>query len=258
LNTPPRGIGQQTVKSLMDTAVTEGKPLWEVFPSVRSIRKISENAANAVIDFAALIRRYQKRVETEPLSHVVRSLIGDIRYQQELERLYPDPNDRESREMAIEQVVNAVSAYEANKKKPTLSGFLDDSALSGGDFDNEKEKQLQRNGVVLMTLHAAKGLEFPNVYLVGMEEGILPHARSVKEEGAAIEEERRLCYVGITRAQDRLTFSLATSRKRWGKPRPTDTSRFLYEITGQADNAAKSARLAKSPRQKARGAGKRG
>ncbi|EAQ77206.1 ATP-dependent helicase [Blastopirellula marina] len=258
LNTPPRGIGQQTVKTLMDTAVTEGVPLWEVFPKVRSIRNISENAANAVIDFSSLIRRYQKRFDTEPMSHVVRSLIGDIRYQKELERLYPDPNDRESREMAIEQVVNAVSAFETNKKKPTLGGFLDDSALSGGDFDNEKEKQLQRNGVVLMTLHAAKGLEFPNVYLVGMEEGILPHARSVKEEGAAVEEERRLCYVGITRAQDRLTFSLATSRKRWGKPRPTDTSRFLYEITGQAENAAKSAQMAKSPRDRVKSAGKRG
>jgi DNA helicase II / ATP-dependent DNA helicase PcrA len=92
-----------------------------------------------------------------------------------------------------------------------------------------------------MTLHSAKGLEFPQVYMVGMEEGMLPHHRAVAAEGAAIDEERRLCYVGITRAQDRLTLSLALSRMKWGKARPTTPSRFLFEITGQAENAQNAA-----------------
>ena len=91
--------------------------------------------------------------------------------------------------------------------------------------------------MVLMTLHAAKGLEFKEVYMVGMEEGILPHHRSVGSDNVlAVDEERRLCYVGITRAQRRLTLTLSLSRMKWGKQRPTIPSRFLYEITGQAEN----------------------
>jgi DNA helicase-2/ATP-dependent DNA helicase PcrA len=134
--------------------------------------------------------------------------------------------------------VNALGAYEKGAQKPTLGGFIDEVALGQQDMGDEKDKQLAKNAVALMTLHSAKGLEFPHVYMVGMEEGILPHHRSLKiDSGDAVEEERRLCYVGVTRAQERLTLSLSLTRLKWGKPRDTIPSRFLYEIMGQAEKA---------------------
>ena len=117
-----------------------------------------------------------------------------------------------------------------------MSGFLQEVALTGSEADQDKESKLERDAVALMTLHAAKGLEFPEVYMVGMEEGTLPHHRSIATPGADVDEERRLCYVGVTRAQRRLTLTLALTRNKWGKPRPTLPSRFLYELTGRADN----------------------
>jgi len=236
INTPPRGIGQKTVETLMAHAVQKGVPIWEVLPYVAQMPGITPAATAALTRFVTLVRAFQDRLENESLVDVLNGLITQIRYAQELERIYPDANERQSRLDAVEQVVNAVGSYESQDKTPTVGGFLDETVLGGRELDRDKEKQLGRNAVALMTMHSAKGLEFPHVYMVGMEEGILPHHRSVKAEGDAIDEERRLCYVGITRAQDRLTLSLALSRMKWGKPRSTDPSRFLFEITGKADN----------------------
>ncbi|MEM1062174.1 MAG: ATP-dependent helicase [Planctomycetota bacterium] len=116
-------------------------------------------------------------------------------------------------------------------KRPRLEKFLQDTTLDGDDRFS-KDDRFESNAVRLMTLHAAKGLEFPRVYLVGLEEGILPHRKSVETGGAAIEEERRLAYVGITRAKDALIVSRAVARRKWGKLRPSDISRFVFEMRG--------------------------
>jgi DNA helicase II / ATP-dependent DNA helicase PcrA len=136
----------------------------------------------------------------------------------------------------VEEVVNSVAEYAAEADEPTLSGFLDQVTLAGREFGSPKDKAKQQNAVWLMTYHSAKGLEFPIVYMVGMEEGVLPHSRSLRDNPDDVDEERRLCYVGITRAQEELSLTLPLERMKWGKPRPTFPSRFLYELTGQADN----------------------
>ena len=153
-----------------------------------------------------------------------------------MDRVYTDPNERESRWNSVEQVVNAIAEYESSNRKGSLTDFLDRLLLGDQDVDNEKEKQLQKNAIALMTIHSSKGLEFPEVFLVGMEEQILPHHRSLADDEAGVEEERRLCYVAVTRAQERLTLSLPLTRLKWGKARDTMPSRFLYELTGQAEH----------------------
>ncbi|MGA2031265.1 MAG: UvrD-helicase domain-containing protein [Thermoguttaceae bacterium] len=227
INTPPRGIGQTTVKRLIDAAIGQGKPLWEL---------LAVSASPPLDQFRGLVQRYQARLADGSLVEALRALVHEIRYREELARLYPDADEQQARWAAVEELVNAVSGYCQRAKQPTLTGFLQEVAITGSEQDKDKDSQLERSSVALMTLHAAKGLEFSDVYMVGMEEGILPHSRSLALGPSAIDEERRLCYVGVTRAQRRLTLSLPLSRLKWGKRRPTIPSRFLYELTGQADN----------------------
>jgi DNA helicase II / ATP-dependent DNA helicase PcrA len=234
INTPARGIGQAAVKRLMDEAVSGGKPLPDILPRVERISKLSPATVAAVSKFQAMLDRYRELLKSGPLVKSIKSLIAEIGYMDEIVRQYPDPNEQQSRWAAVEELINSLASYERRASKPSLAGFVQDLTLTAGEDD--KEAQLDRDAVALMTLHSAKGLEFPEVYLVGMEEGLLPHQRSVAEDGSAIDEERRLCYVGVTRARQRLTLTLALSRMKWGKPRPTIPSRFLYELTGQADN----------------------
>jgi DNA helicase-2/ATP-dependent DNA helicase PcrA len=239
INTPARGIGQSTVAALLPVAVQAGKPLWEILIDAAKCDSVSPVAADAIQRFRQLIESYRARLREESPLAVVSQLIQSIGYRDEIARLAKEPDEEQSRWQAVEEVINALSAYERKAERPDLREFLDEITLSGRETERDKESQLSRNAIALMTLHSAKGLEFPQVYLVGMEEGLLPHHRSIKDDGeggSAIDEERRLCYVGITRAQDRLTMTLALSRMKWGKPRPSTPSRFLYELTGQADN----------------------
>lgn len=314
INTPPRGIGQATVSALMEKAIQQGKPLWDVLHEARAEGKITAAAAEAVHKFRSMIEGFRQRMPAgksatrsqpegksqsagddsfdeepsfdAPVEHaassaptqlfqappvescnslvdVATSLIANIDYHGELARQYPEEADQQARWASVQEVINSLGSYEKRAKKPSLRKFLDEIVLGEQDEQEDKESKLDRNAIALMTLHAAKGLEFPHVYLVGMEEGLLPHQRSVdaeKKQGdlKAIDEERRLCYVGVTRARDRLTMTMALARMKWGKPRPTEPSRFLYELTGQAENRGKrKAAEAKAVAQARYGRGRR-
>jgi DNA helicase-2/ATP-dependent DNA helicase PcrA len=248
INTPPRGIGQATITRLLEQAVAAGRPVWEVLGEASQAGRVPGAAASGIAKFRSLVGGHRGQLAHRPLAEVVRSLIAESGYREELARLYPEQAERESRLSAVEDVVNAAAGYCRREASPTLAGFLQEIALAGNDDDRDKESKLARDAVALMTLHAAKGLEFREVYMVGMEEGLLPHRRSVDAaDASAIDEERRLCYVGVTRAQKRLSLTLALSRMKWGKVRPTIPSRFLYEITGQADNPNYRAAIKQRP-----------
>jgi len=259
INQPPRGIGNAAQTRLMDEAASHGKVLWEVLPDALVVDGVDAKTADAVARFRHLIDEFRAQLGKISLVQLIEQMLQKTNYRDALVKLYPDPTERETRLASLEGIVNAAASYEKNRRAsapPTLAGFLDDMLLGDRDDSEEKESQLARNAIALMTLHSAKGLEFPRVYLVGLEEGILPHKRSVEAENdAAIDEERRLCYVGVTRAQEQLTLSFTLARRKWGKPRPTIPSRFLYEMTGQAENfpPAAEAKAAKQKKTSRRG-----
>jgi DNA helicase-2/ATP-dependent DNA helicase PcrA len=266
LNQPPRGISDAVRKKLVDGAVAEAKSFWDFLPSAGSVDGLSTKAADAVARFYQTMVELRQRSEECPVHILISELIERIGYRDELVRQYPNPEERDSRLAAVEEIVNAAANWQgsqgkvgkhsrarASKSTPgqsLLGAFLDDIILSQQEESDDKDAQLSRNAVALMTLHSAKGLEFPEVYLVGMEEGILPHKRSLEVDGQAVDEERRLCYVGITRAQTRLTMTLALTRRKWGKPRESFPSRFLFEMTGQADNPRSPGQKSSSKRRR--------
>lgn len=241
INTPVRGIGASTVRQLVCRATDEKCSVWKVLQSGVGRIGLTSSAMAAVEKFRAQILQLQKLADKLALPDLITETIAQIQYRREIERQYADPNDRDARTASLEEIVNSATNYQARDPSATLREFLDEVALGERDTSDDKEDQLQDNAIALLTLHSAKGLEFPYVYMVGMEEGILPHKRSVELEGDAIDEERRLCYVGVTRAQEQLTLSFALTRRKWGKARETVPSRFLYEMTGQAENVRKRA-----------------
>lgn len=237
MNTPARGISRTTAQRVLKEAVATGLPFWDAAVKCGGAGEIPAKAAAAVSEFEGLLERHRTRFRAEPrrMHESLRALISEIGYDVELERLYPDPQQRAARETSVTEVVDSLSEYASRSPQPTLAGYLSDTALDAREEEPDKDDTAAEDAVKLLTLHSAKGLEFPRVYLVGMEEGLLPHRRSVDATEQEIEEERRLAYVGVTRAQQHLTLTRAEARMKWGKPRRMPPSRFLAEM--QADEA---------------------
>ncbi len=245
INTPPRGISTGTVQALLDVAVRAGKPIWDVLPHAEGDDLLAPHVARRVEAFTKLVNGFRSRADQLPVSQLLQELLQAVDYRVELERSYKTEADVEARWLAIEELTNAAARYEATAgPSGSLLGFLDEVALTDRDDDRDSEKNSQGHAVTLMTLHSAKGLEFPYVYMVGMEEGLLPHKRSVLDGGTGIAEERRLCYVGVTRARETLTLTLSKNRLKWGKLQPSLPSRFLLEMRGDLERAARVASAA--------------
>jgi DNA helicase-2/ATP-dependent DNA helicase PcrA len=243
INLPPRGIGAGTIEALLKVAVDRGAPLWSVLPEAPQNGDIQHGVGERVDAFRRMIEGFRARVGLEPLFKIATELLNVVDYKSEVRRIHKEASEAESRWAIAEEFVNSIALYEQRSENASLLGFLEESTLSDRQSDKDDEKE--RHAVTLMTLHSAKGLEFPHVYLVGMEEGLLPHGRSIVE-GRGIEEERRLAYVGVTRAQTTLTLSFCKGRTKWGKQRPSIPSRFLMEMRGDTERAQRAAAAAEA------------
>ncbi|MBI4464055.1 MAG: UvrD-helicase domain-containing protein [Acidobacteria bacterium] len=222
LNSPPRGIGQTTVRKLEEIALEAGLSLWEGIGQAVQEKLLPPRALSALESFRALMSDLHRMVSEATVPEMLKTILERTRYLELLEE--EGTPESFGRMENIQELVNAAS--DSLERGESLTEFLDHAALVS-DADSYDEKAL----TTLMTLHSAKGLEFPVVFLAGMEEGLLPHSRSLLHS-QALEEERRLCYVGMTRAQDILILTRARYRRHYGDQMPVANrpSRFLSEI----------------------------
>ncbi|OKH37093.1 ATP-dependent DNA helicase PcrA [[Phormidium ambiguum] IAM M-71] len=223
INTPRRGIGKTTIDNLVNAARELSIPLWEIISDEVSVNNLAGRAAKSINNFCQLIQKWQTQLEVLPASQIVQGIMEDSGYIDDLKKQGTD--EAQDRLQNVVELFNAVKQFEEENDEPSLGNFLENASLSS-DLDNLEDGE---KAVSLMTLHSAKGLEFPVVFLVGMEQGLLPHTRSL-DDPEGLEEERRLCYVGITRAQERLYLTCARERRLWGERAPAISSQFLKEL----------------------------
>ncbi|RZN87802.1 MAG: DNA helicase UvrD [Verrucomicrobiaceae bacterium] len=223
LNTPPRGIGNTTSMAALDWSRDENQSIWETLIDEKFLTQVSSKVMNSIQAFTGRVEKARRDlIDGMHAGVVMDEWLREMEFDEWLMRQCKTDKEKDVRREGVSTTI--ASLTEAIKKGKSLSDFLDQTAL-----DAEKEDDLEkRSGVTLITLHAAKGLEYPVVYLVGLEEGILPHKRSI-EEGTR-DEERRLLYVGITRAQVKMTMTYCATRVKWGKEEACEASSFIREL----------------------------
>ena len=225
INTPRRGIGKTSLIKAYEYCHEKHLPLFKVMRDARKYERIPKDSAFKMEIFAGIISNYKQRFANEVLGTVLKDLLDEIGYLRFLETRSGDAKTRERRIMNVLELQVSVRKFSDKFPEANLQSFLERVSLFT-QSDNDPETKADQ--VSIMTLHSAKGLEFPFVFMVGMSEGVFPNNRAI-EEGSE-DEERRLCYVGITRAQQELTFSMAKSRKRYGESIKQEPSRFLLNI----------------------------
>lgn len=240
INQPRRGIGEGSLDALTSYNRKEGIPLWDVLKMACSgqikdeeIRSsLPAKALKGIQDFISTLEESKERFIKTPMGEALQWLIEKINYRKAIEEEVKSSQMREFKWENCQEFVNSLTEYERKvrdelHRQPTLHDFLGTVSLEN-DWERSRRKSALDDRVTLMTFHSAKGLEFPVCFLVGIEDHIIPHEKSLKETG--IEEERRLMHVAMTRAMRFLIISMACSRSKMGKEMPCKPSRFLYDI----------------------------
>jgi DNA helicase-2/ATP-dependent DNA helicase PcrA len=227
INTPPRGIGDKTLDVLRDCARSRQISLWQAIAVAIAGKLLPARALGALEGFAALINELDTGTDELSLEDIVEQVVQGSSL---IEYYRKEKGEKgQARVENLEELVSAAKQFVAEDGELSpLQQFLDSAALDAGDAQADEHE----DSVQLMTLHSAKGLEFPLVFLAGMEENLFPHRMSIEEPGR-LEEERRLCYVGITRAMQKLVVTYAESRRLHGSETLNTPSRFIREIPAE-------------------------
>jgi DNA helicase-2/ATP-dependent DNA helicase PcrA len=229
INLPPRGIGSTTIKKLETYARKKEISMFETLQyHLSDIPSLSPSGKKAIENFTQLIKKYQQKAAQPGVKRMIEEILEEIRYFKMLEK--EPPEEAQVRAENLEELISSAAAFENLHPQATLVQYLEEIALLTQIDQWSKEKEM----VNLMTLHNAKGLEFRICFIVGLEENIFPHQLSLisSEE---IEEERRLCYVGMTRAQEKLYLTAAKNRLLRGQPCYNEISRFIREIKDELE-----------------------
>ena len=225
INVPRRGIGKTTIEKLNEIANKLELPLWEVINNKESLISTIGRSSKGINQFTELMNELSCYVENSGPSQLLQLILEKSGYLNEL--IMSGTDESEDRRNNLQELVNAAIQYEEETENGDAEGFLATAALT---TDSDDDKKNRSNSVTLMTLHNSKGLEFQNVFISGLEQGLFPSFRSI-DTPSLLEEERRLCYVGLTRAKERLFLTHARERRLWGGTREvTIPSMFLQEI----------------------------
>ena len=236
INVPTRGIGDVTWQKVQDAANFRNVALWEVVSDLSQIDRIAATTRKKIADFVTLITDLWQKRETLTVTHILSEIIERTGYVRELEM--ERTIEAQNRAENVKELLTVTQKFEEAAEEPTLHSFLEGTSLVA---DTDSLDTESNNAIVLMTLHSAKGLEFPVVFLVGMEDGVFPHYNSMQSD-AQMEEERRLAYVGITRAKEELYLTHAIQRSLFGQTKQNMVSRFVREVPGEMFHTPKGSR----------------
>ena len=228
INVPRRGIGLRTIEKIEDRASLKQESIYSVLIDIETNSEISTKARNSISEFVDnVIGTLRTMREVYPVSKLIEKVIESIDYYGYIDELYKgDKEEAEERKDNVKEFISVAMEFEQNSEEKDLETFLTGVALTS---ESSEEEEIDK--VSLMTIHTSKGLEFPVVFIVGMEDGLFPIARAVRSmSDSEIEEERRLCYVGITRAKEILYLTLTQKRTLYGKTNPSIASRFMEEL----------------------------